>query len=725
MGITNRLAVLTSLLALMGASPIQDPSPEEALAELQRLRDDAPSELVWKAAEGGDRAAATGLVEAYGMMGSTWMRREILRALPRFDGKAGAEKPALDHLFQVAQTTEDLVLREESLEALAAASNLGKGYLARIVESPSADMVRVRAMELHIRVSDKSDHDWYLGFYKDKGDGASGGSKKKPKRKRRSKKDAEEPAKLVVHSLSQLRALGFEMVASSLEERVVLSDFDQESSMEVRSAMLRDLERRGSNKLGNLARELVESISLRGDLRAEAAGILARFEGPKVVDLFIDLAKKQAVTPEVLRVAMGDLLAGLKDDGVNKKTTKLLGRGKPHEKRFALIANRETKDEKVLKKMLRGLKDKDPAVVILTLDILGRARFEKAIKDMEKILSKGKTEDLLTAAMKALCEVRGTDDEWLQRLQGFAIGEQRLLRNAAIRALGAERKLFEVFNETLQHPDWSTRLATLNALEMIRKPSVVGLLVERIQTEDGRMLRECAASLFRLTGEPYRLRAAAWKGWYAANKNKIEIISSSKLARLEGEEETRRLKETSKVDFFGIRVESKSVIFILDISGSMLENLRSRYEGKKGEARIDRAKSELTRAIENLEEGALFNVVAFNGGILPWKEGLSAASGSTRADCVTWVEKLGALGGTNLFDSLEWAFEDKDVDMILILSDGEPSAGQITEPSSIRREVKAWNEERMIRIHTVAMGGSLKILEWLAADSGGDHTRHD
>jgi hypothetical protein len=36
-----------------------------------------------------------------------------------------------------------------------------------------------------------------------------------------------------------------------------------------------------------------------------------------------------------------------------------------------------------------------------------------------------------------------------------------------------------------------------------------------------------------------------------------------------------------------------------------------------------------------------------------------------------------------------------------------------------------WNKDRNIRIHTVAMGGSLKILEWLAEDSDGEHARHD
>jgi len=723
MGPISRFIPLFSILALVGALFAQDPG--DALADLKRLRDDADAELVWKIAEGGDRAAAEGLVEAYDLMASTWMRREIIRALPRFDGKAGAEKPALDHLFGVAQNTDDLILREESLEALAGATNLGKGYLARIVESPSADMVRVRAMELHTRVSDKSDHAWYLAFYEDQG-GATEGKSKKPKRKRKSKKDdEEEPPELVVHRLAQIRALAFEMIASSLEDRQVLGAFDGETHIEVRSAMLRDLERRGNKELGRMARELVESVALRGDMRAEAAEILARSEGAQIADLFIDLGRKQAVTPEVLRTTMAELLAGLDDPKVDKLTAKLIGRGKPHEKRFALTATRGTKDEKVLKKIARGLKDKDPGVVILTLQILGESKYEDAIKDMEKVLDKGKTEDVLTAAMKALSQVRSSDDEWRQRLEGFALGEHRLLRNASIRALGSERKLLDLFTITLAHDDWSTRLATLNALEMVHKASVVGIIVERMQEEVGRMLRECADSLWRLTGEPYRLRTVAWKGWYDGNKDSIELISSSKLARLEEEEETRRLKETSRVEFFGIRIESKSVIFILDISGSMLERLRSRYVGKTGETRIDRAKSELVKAIESLEEGALFNVVAFNGGVLPWKEGLSAATGSTRSECVEWVNKLGALGGTNLFDSLEQAFQDQDVDTIMILSDGEPTAGQMTEPSGIRSEVLSWNEDRNVRIHTVAMGGSLKILEWLAEDSDGQHTRHD
>ncbi|MEZ5975637.1 MAG: hypothetical protein R3E96_12590 [Planctomycetota bacterium] len=41
------------------------------------------------------------------------------------------------------------------------------------------------------------------------------------------------------------------------------------------------------------------------------------------------------------------------------------------------------------------------------------------------------------------------------------------------------------------------------------------------------------------------------------------------------------------------------------------------------------------------------------------------------------------------------------------------------DPGAIRADIAARNRERNIKIHTIALGGTLKILEWLAVDSGG------
>lgn len=716
---------LLPLLTLLGplALPAASQDLTADLAQLRKERDETPAEVVHRIAGTGQREAAEALVQLFDEMASIWMRREILRALPKFDGQDAAEQVALDCLFSVAQVSEDPILREAALSGLADAPRLGRGYLARIVESPSSDSVRTRAMELHVLGSQASDRDWYRKQY-EPAQRADESERKGPKRKPRKGEEPAEPQE-IVHRLDSVRALAFAPIASTYEESDLLARLGSEGAPEVRSALLVELEKRRSSELPALARAAVGDLTLPADLRAEAASILARAEGADVLDLFLDLAKKQEVTPEVLRETMARELAAMGDEKVDKATAKLLGKGKPHQKRFALLCCRKTRDPKVLSKVAKGLKDKDPLVSRLTVEILGEAAFEDARKDLEKLLDKADDELLLAEVLRALVAIDGKGPDASQRLLAAASSERRALRNAALRALGKDKLGFEPLCAGLGHADWSTRLAAAHGLESLREPRVVKPLVEQLQLEVGRPRIELAEVLWRLTGQPFRTRAAAWKGWLADAGDEPTLIEPSALARLEQEEETRKLKEISKVAFFGIRVESHRAIFILDISGSMMESLRARYVGQKGEYRIDRAKQELRQVIENLEEGALFNVIAFNSAVMPWQESIAAASGATRADCDAWVDKLGALGGTNLFDSLRAAFEDPDVDTLVVLSDGEPSVGEMIEPSAIRAEVARWNRDRGIRIHTVAMGGRFKVLEWLAEDSGGTHVRHD
>ena len=46
----------------------------------------------------------------------------------------------------------------------------------------------------------------------------------------------------------------------------------------------------------------------------------------------------------------------------------------------------------------------------------------------------------------------------------------------------------------------------------------------------------------------------------------FELIEPRELAKLEMEEENRRLRQITKVEFFGVRIESTRVIFIVDVS---------------------------------------------------------------------------------------------------------------------------------------------------------------
>jgi len=65
------------------------------------------------------------------------------------------------------------------------------------------------------------------------------------------------------------------------------------------------------------------------------------------------------------------------------------------------------------------------------------------------------------------------------------------------------------------------------------------------------------------------------------------------------------------------------------------------------------------------------------------------------------------------------------VDTIFVMSDGEPSMGEVTDPGMIREHVAAWNQNRGIVINTIAVGGQFQILEWLAQDSKGTHLKYE
>jgi hypothetical protein len=46
----------------------------------------------------------------------------------------------------------------------------------------------------------------------------------------------------------------------------------------------------------------------------------------------------------------------------------------------------------------------------------------------------------------------------------------------------------------------------------------------------------------------------------------------------------------------------------------------------------------------------------------------------------------------------------------------------VVDQDALLREVSQWNLGRVVRIHTVAIGGRSRFLERLAEQSGGEHT---
>lgn len=688
-------------------------------AELLDKRDEADPEIVGQLAKMGSRAAMEGLVEAYDAMGSIFMRREILLALAKFDGIDEAEQPALERIMQVATESKEIELRDIAVETLGTCRHLGKSFLVLIVDSPADDQTREHAMRLHVDQAEESDNEWYRKHFDPQPPTEDSGGRKK-----RGKKDEEDaPPELLIVKLPVLRALAFEALSKSMEMDE-LEGASTDRNRDVRSLAIQEIYRRGDRKAEGLAEERFSRVDEHPDVRIAAAEILADMRGAKIADTFIKEGQKFA-TPLPLRRALADLLSSMNDEGVNKKLIRLVGKGKSHEKLFVLQAVRAIEDAKLDKGLRKLLGDKDDEVKILAIQILGERKDPDSVKDFEKMIKKSKSELLVSVAVGALSNIRAEDPEWTNQLLEYTGGEDLLIRNASIRQLGkgGDTAHLDHIITFLDHPDWSTRLAAAEAIEVLRVPRGIGPIIAQMENEIGLMSVKFAEILWRLTGQPFRKNQNAWSAWWEREGSGFEIISESDLRRRIDEEEMRRLKQTTKSTFFGIRIESHRVIFIIDVSGSMLELTRARYVNQAGAPRIDVAKAELTRAIKSLEPGSLFNIIQFSSGVEPWQDGVAESDGEGRDAAFEWIERMGANGATNLYGSLEEAFKDPDVDTIFVLSDGEPTSGDVIDPGSIRERVRLWNENRGITIHCISVGGSLQVLEWIASDHDGTYVK--
>ncbi|MFH1230329.1 MAG: VIT and VWA domain-containing protein, partial [Planctomycetota bacterium] len=143
-------------------------------------------------------------------------------------------------------------------------------------------------------------------------------------------------------------------------------------------------------------------------------------------------------------------------------------------------------------------------------------------------------------------------------------------------------------------------------------------------------------------------------------------------------------------------IVKKDVVFVLDTSGSMLEN-----------GKIEQAKKSLNFCINSLRNSDRFNLVTFSGDVRQFKDSLQDATSATRAEAVKWVADIEARGGTNINDALQAVLgtvepNSKRPFMIIFLTDGIPTIGE-QNPQQILKNVAAKNTSN-IRIFTFGVG---------------------
>ncbi|MDF1660203.1 MAG: hypothetical protein P1V97_00425, partial [Planctomycetota bacterium] len=129
------------------------------------------------------------------------------------------------------------------------------------------------------------------------------------------------------------------------------------------------------------------------------------------------------------------------------------------------------------------------------------------------------------------------------------------------------------------------------------------------------------------------------------------------------------------------------------------------------------------KVVKGLSKSAYFNLIFFGTSFKAWQKTIVKASNGIKSKAIQHTKTAPGMGGTNIFDPLETALQDPNVDTIYLLSDGSPGSGKFTVPADILREIKKINATRRIDIHTISFGSDSKFLKDLAKQNGGDYIK--
>lgn len=136
----------------------------------------------------------------------------------------------------------------------------------------------------------------------------------------------------------------------------------------------------------------------------------------------------------------------------------------------------------------------------------------------------------------------------------------------------------------------------------------------------------------------------------------------------------------------------KTVVFVVDRSGSM--------SGQK----IEQAKGALKFVLNNLREGDLFNIVAYDNTIESFRPELQKFDAESRQAALGFVEGLYAGGSTNIDGALAAALgqlrDSSRPNYVLFLTDGLPTTGETNEMKIVAHT----KSENQVRARMVAFG---------------------
>ena len=315
-----------------------------------------------------------------------------------------------------------------------------------------------------------------------------------------------------------------------------------------------------------------------------------------------------------------------------------------------------------------------------------------------------------------------------------------ILLAVVARWIDEEPNALETLHRAIADPSKSVALTALSWLAKAKKAESVDPLIEqlaRMEVKRRNRVYFDTLQLVRFITGAKLTEAADWKNYWELRG---KVIEKKELTQRQ-ERRTSVFRESPK--FFTMSLNSDRVLFIVDISHSMLKrdpflDERGRpvadesgvIERPQSRERLLRVKSELLRVIDNLPENTYFGIMTFSTDLHFWgaTPRLQRATMEAKESAKVWISSLQAHGVTRTDRALAAALSMVEVDTIFLLPDGRPKAGgNVNIPiKDVMAMVRLKNRFRRCRINTIGFlstgtAAMQSFVKLLAAQNDGTH----
>lgn len=361
----------------------------------------------------------------------------------------------------------------------------------------------------------------------------------------------------------------------------------------------------------------------------------------------------------------------------------------------------------------QGLTDERPDARQAARDLLQKApasAVQPLLAKVRAALKRPKAESL--DMVVGLHDLLRKDPSWRSDLLALAAQKDSELRTVGLSLLldlGADDAR-DIAQKSLGAKEWPLRSIAYRYLGRFRDVGSIPLLIARYGKEEGRLADELDQALFRHTGTRCWTKRD-WDTWWRERGSGFVLPHEQTVQKGSG---ASGGGGTSA--YYDIPLVSNRITFLVDHSGSM----NAQVGTDKKFTRLEAAKRQLAQTLEALPAKYHCNLIPYETAVRPlWKE-LQPLNNENRKEILDRVAQLRPAGGTNIFDSLEIAFADPSVDTIYLLTDGEPSAGRLTDVGQIVAEVRRWHRSRQVVVHCISIGLESNLLKQIAEITGGE-----